>query len=1081
MANRILFVRGLNQDLTYGGLPPVGTSYVGYNGLTFSQYDDNGDVDPIGNIFNIKTITSASTVTPDASDDLVRVVNQNTSLMISNPTGSGSEGKILRIRVKAISNQSITFDTDYRVFCDNLPTSLEANKTVYFDVIYNAIDTKWDIIHFHTQLVADIVPFTFTVNTGITGSSSNNQFIIPTNGSGFSYTVSTSEQTLTNQTGDCTLTWSVPGTYSVEITGDFPGMSHLSSADRTKMISIDKWGSIVWSQLNYAFFNCSNLDVLATDTPDLSNCPSINNMFSGCTSLVNANGSIGNWMTSNISNMEYAFAFSDFNQDISGWDVSSVTSMASMFLATPFNQDISGWDVSLVTNMSFMFSSTPFNQPIGIWNVSSVVNMSSMFGGNELFNQPLNSWNVGNVTNMSSMFGGARLFNQDLNSWNVSNVTDMSYMFIGQGPFTGISTFNGDISAWDTSSVTNMNSMFYYAIVFNQDLSGWDVSNVTDFTSMFQNAYAFDGPLNPHWDVSSAIYMNYMFKGATTYNQQISTWDVSNVIEFKGMFEGATSYDQLLDFDAATWSGTGFISGSVSMEFMFKNSGMSSANYTDTLILFANLVFNYGGWENINFLNQDGMVYDNLRPGPSGSQFNAASASTYLNQTSGWSLPGLPPPPSASPFVFIINTDLGDGNPFFSLPISDVGGSEYDFTVDWGDGNTDIIQSSTSSYFDSREHTYLTGGEYTITLTPESPNSLVGFQFGDYGFDSANRQSSAPKLVEVVSFGSLKPDPYLTYGDGLIDPADTNMVSIGMFKGCSNLTTVSGVLNLTGIAEMSQWFMDCENLTTVTDIESWDLSNILYVNEMFSGCINFSQSLNGWDVSNITEMMDMFAYSSFDGDITGWDVSSVVTMMGMFQYNDSFNQDISNWEFTSVGDMSIFSTPGAGTKLFGSLNYYQSPGSLLMNNYDDLLISLDNQNVNSGNPVELNCQGSVVTTASAYNARINLINVKGWTINDDGALSGTYTSNLEDNGEGYVKIITLNNGLPLGNLSSQGNALSQGDIVQIVEADGGVANNGLFSTSIEVTEAEPSFFVLNVLFEDVIDPTINGTYSYVFP
>ena len=46
MADRILFQTGLN--LTNGGTPPTGFNYVGYDGLTFSEYDENGNVNPIG-------------------------------------------------------------------------------------------------------------------------------------------------------------------------------------------------------------------------------------------------------------------------------------------------------------------------------------------------------------------------------------------------------------------------------------------------------------------------------------------------------------------------------------------------------------------------------------------------------------------------------------------------------------------------------------------------------------------------------------------------------------------------------------------------------------------------------------------------------------------------------------------------------------------------------------------------------------------------------------------------------------------------------------------------------------------------
>jgi hypothetical protein len=59
--------------------------------------------------------------------------------------------------------------------------------------------------------------FRFTVITDNSGLSDPNQFIIPTTGGGYNYNVVTSEQSLTGQTGNVTLSWSTPGTYEVEI------------------------------------------------------------------------------------------------------------------------------------------------------------------------------------------------------------------------------------------------------------------------------------------------------------------------------------------------------------------------------------------------------------------------------------------------------------------------------------------------------------------------------------------------------------------------------------------------------------------------------------------------------------------------------------------------------------------------------------------------------------------------------------------------------------------------------------------------------------------------------------------------
>jgi surface protein len=163
--------------------------------------------------------------------------------------------------------------------------------------------------------------------------------------------------------------------------------------------------------------------------------------------------------------------------------------------ASSFNQAIGNWNTSNVTNMEYMFSNAnSFNQAIGTWNTSSVTNMYGMFAGASSFNQPIGTWNTSNVTHMGKMFNEASSFNQAIGTWNTSSVTNMFQMF------REASAFNQAIGIWNTSNVTVMIAMFYGASSFNQSIGNWNTSNVTNMSWMFFNASSFNQNLG-NWDL----------------------------------------------------------------------------------------------------------------------------------------------------------------------------------------------------------------------------------------------------------------------------------------------------------------------------------------------------------------------------------------------------------------------------------------------------------------------------------------------------------------------------------------------------------------------------------------------------
>ncbi len=358
----------------------------------------------------------------------------------------------------------------------------------------------------------------------------------------------------TGASGSTSYTYAAPGTYTVTIVGDFAGFNFAGGGDVQKILTVEQWGNIAYDDLDEAFEGAANLQINASDAPDLTNVTSLNDMFNGAAIM---NADLSGWDVSRVTGMRGMFrGASVFNQDIGGWDVSSAIDMRNMFYeASAFNQDIGDWDTSSVTGMGSMFrSARSFNQDIGNWDTSSVIGIGYMFYYADSFNQDIGDWDMSNVTGMNYMFYRASVFNQDIGGWDISSVTGMENMF------RFAASFNQDISGWDVSSVTRMTGLFYSAWTFNQDISGWDTSSVTTMNQMFLSASSFNQDIGG-WDTSSATTMQAMFNNASTFDQNLGGWDISNVTNMQNMLNSTALSGDNYDATLIGWAGQTVQSG----------------------------------------------------------------------------------------------------------------------------------------------------------------------------------------------------------------------------------------------------------------------------------------------------------------------------------------------------------------------------------------------------------------------------------------------------------------------------------------------------------------------------------------
>lgn len=239
----------------------------------------------------------------------------------------------------------------------------------------------WTITDGELQCNFDDV-FIIRVNTENPGVTENNQFQLRAFGN---TVIDWGDGTVSSHANVPTHTYATPGLYTIRVLGDFY-MNHYDTegedpTDALKLLEVQQWGDTKWPRMGAAFIGCTNLQITATDTPDLSECTGLNFAFAGCSSLGDTDA---------------------FNN----WDVSTITDISKMFQWSSFNGDISSWNVSKVLNMDGVFqNNTNFDQDLGDWDLSSVVEMSSIFKNATLSIENYDNILIGWATDSSGVPG----------------------------------------------------------------------------------------------------------------------------------------------------------------------------------------------------------------------------------------------------------------------------------------------------------------------------------------------------------------------------------------------------------------------------------------------------------------------------------------------------------------------------------------------------------------------------------------------------------------------------------------------------------------------------------------------------
>lgn len=132
------------------------------------------------------------------------------------------------------------------------------------------------------------------------------------------------------------------------------------------------------------------------------------------------------------------------------------------------------------------------------------------------------------------------------------------------------------------------------------------------------------------------------------------------------------------------------------------------------------------------------------------------------------------------------------------------------------------------------------------------------------------------------------------------------------FYGCTNLTDISGLVNLdvSEVENMGATFCYDSHIESFDSLKQWDVSRVENMGSLFYESHPNIEALSSWNTSNVVTMGSMFTGSRLASNdlkaIAGWDVSHVSNMSYMFQGNhEGFtNVDaLSGWNTSSLEDM----------------------------------------------------------------------------------------------------------------------------------------------------------------------------------
>ena len=589
-----------------------------------------------------------------------------------------------------------------------------------------------------------------------------------------------------------------------------------------------------------------------------------------------------------------------------------VTTMEAMFkdCVGLVSIDVSGFNTENVTNISKMFAGNTGATTIDLtnFNTSKVTDMSELFSGNTKMTMVYTkSFDTTNVTNMSGMFKNCKeMTSFDLRNFDTSNVTDMSSMFENCSKITYL-----DLYDFNTANVTNTEAMFKNCTLLTTiyATTNFVTTNVTESTDMFTGATNIIGGMGTEYSniatdkvyarIDQGVTMSGYFtkdkiyavlcsdntmeinttgtpsRGKTLYADNsywaiASKFTTANVRPWNSYASTITSVsidDKVMPISTAYWF-AGFsnmtaiknlsnldISISKYTNNMFDGCSALTSLATNGMKMNSVLNSNYMFRDCANLTELDFSTWNTLRVTSNTGMFNGCVRLVKVDIGADCTIQNALPAPSDT-YIDSANgkwyNALGQGFASADIPVG---------VLDTYYGSIKMVPATLAP-----RNTWFKG---TLTSPSDIVNIVITNEYTPSGQEKESWFADESNVGAITCYVNenilyIVNNNY-AYDSGAIMFAED---ITGVFADFTSLRGITGLKLFSTIRTqyMDQMFgrngVGCANLKTINGYTDWNVSNVISVDDMFSGAGITDIDLTSLNFEKLTDYQYMFRKSN---------------------------------------------------------------------------------------------------------------------------------------------------------------------------------------------------------------------------